>query len=200
MMRGPLIALACALILAGCTPEWTTEIDLETDTAEDADYSSADLMRISDEMVASIRAHGFAQSYAARHGGEKPVMILARALENKTDEHIDTRLVLEKIRTALIKGGVARFVDDKAFDQALDQLNMQATDLYDDTKAARIGRFVGAHYIMRGAISNIRKVDGRETRNYFNINMTIVDVETLLITWTDEVEFKRASTKGSMRW
>jgi hypothetical protein len=32
------------------------------------------------------------------HGGAKPVMILARALENNTDEHIDTRMILDKVR------------------------------------------------------------------------------------------------------
>ncbi len=193
-------ALLCVLLLAGCAPERTTEIDLATDKAEDADYSSSDLLLISDEMVTSIKANGFHQMYAASHNGQRPVMILARALENNTDEHIDTRMILDKVRTALIKDGVAQFVDDQAFDQALDQLNMQATDLYDDSKAARLGRFVGAHYIMRGSIGNIRKMDGRETRNYFLITMTIVDIETLLITWIDEVEYKRKSTKSSTRW
>jgi hypothetical protein len=190
----------CLLLLAGCAPEKTVEIDLETDKAEDADYSSADLLSVADQMVASIQSNGFTNLYAASHGGRKPVMILARDLINNTDEHIDTRMILDKIRTQLIKNGVAQFVDDQAFDQALDQLNMQATDLYDDTKAARLGRFVGAHYILRGSIGNIRKVDGRETRNYFLITMTAVDIETLLITWTDEVEWKRASTKSSTRW
>jgi uncharacterized protein (TIGR02722 family) len=192
--------LLLALLLAGCAPEQTTEIDLDTDKAEDADYSSSDLLLITDEMVTSIKANGFHQQYAAAHNGQRPVMILARALENNTDEHIDTRMILDKVRTALIKDGVAQFVDDQAFDQALDQLNMQATDLYDDSKAAQLGRFVGAHYIMRGSIGNIRKMDGNETRNYFLITMTIVDIETLLITWIDEVEYKRASTKGSVRW
>ncbi len=193
-------AILCVLLLAGCAPKQTWDIDLDTDTAEDADYTSSDLLSISEQMITSIKANGFAQHYAGMHGGEKPVMILARALENNTDEHIDTRMILDKVRTALIKDGVAQFVDDQAFDMALDQLNMQATDLYDDRKAAQLGRFVGAHYIMRGSIGNIRKMDGRETRNYFLITMTIVDIETLLITWIDEVEYKRGSTKGSVRW
>jgi uncharacterized protein (TIGR02722 family) len=193
-------ALLCLVFLVSCAPEQTTEIDLDTDTAEDADYSSADLLAIADEMVVSIKANGFYHQYAAANNGQKPVMILARAMENNTDEHIDTRMILDKVRTQLIKDGVAQFVDDQAFDQALDQLNMQATDLYDDAKAAQLGRFVGAHYIMRGSIGNIRKVDGRETRNYFLITMTIVDIETLLITWIDEVEWKRKSTKSTTRW
>jgi uncharacterized protein (TIGR02722 family) len=194
-----LIVLMSIMLIAGCARDYTKEIDLETDKAEDADYTSADLTRIAEEMVMSIQADHFYTSYMAEHGGQKPVMILARSLENNTDEHIETRMILDKIRTALIRDGVAQFVDDKAFDMALDQLNMQATDLYDNTKAAQLGRFVGAHYIMRGSIGNIRKIDGRETRNYYNITMTIVDIETLLITWTDEVEYKRASTKSSMR-
>jgi len=32
-----------------------------------------------------------------------------------------------------------------------------------------------------------------------NVTMNIFEVETLLIKWTDEVEFKRVSTKGSLR-
>jgi hypothetical protein len=198
-MKNLVALIAIALLLAGCAPKETREIDLATDTAEDADFSSADLFRITDGMVASIEANGFYRQYAATHGGEKPVMLLARALENKTDEHIDTRLVLEKIRTTMIKENMAVFVDDKAFDEALDQLNLQATDLYDNSKAARIGRFVGAKYILRGAISNLRKQEGRETINYMNVTLNIVEVETLLITWTDEVEYKRASTKGQYR-
>lgn len=198
-MKSCIALMAIALLLGGCAPEETRVIDLATDTAEDADFSSADLFTITDGMISSMEENGFYRQYAATHGGEKPVMLLARSLENKTDEHIDTRLILEKIRTGMIKENMAVFVDDKAFDDALDQLNLQATDLYDDAKAARIGRFVGAKHILRGAISNIRKQDGRETINYMNVTMNAVEVETLLITWTDEVEFKRASTKGQIR-
>ncbi|MBN1884877.1 MAG: hypothetical protein JW876_05085 [Candidatus Krumholzibacteriota bacterium] len=200
-MRRSLALFCCAalLFLVGCSRQETREIDLATDTAEDADFASADLFRITDGMVGSMQANGFLQAYRATHAGEKPVMLLAQSLLNKTDEHIDTRLILEKIRTQMIKQGMADFVDDQAFDMALDQLNMQATDLYDNAKAARIGNFVGAKYVLRGTITNIRKIDGRENINYQNVTLDIFEVETLLIKWTDEVEYKRASTKGTIR-
>ncbi|HSG27609.1 MAG TPA: penicillin-binding protein activator LpoB [Candidatus Krumholzibacterium sp.] len=198
MKKSILAVMMLAMVLGGCAGG-TREIDLATDKAEDADFSSADLFTITDQMVASMQANGFYQVYAARNGGEKPVMLLAKSLLNKTDEHIDTRLILEKIRTQMIKNNMAQFVDDQAFDMALEQLNMQATDLYDNSKAAQMGRFVGAKYILRGTITNIRKQDGRETINYQNITLDIFEVETLLIKWTDEVEYKRASTKGKIR-
>lgn len=197
-MRHALILALCLFVVAGCSKS-VTELDPATDPAEDADFSSADYFRITDTMMNSLEANGFFDRYRAEHTGERPVMLLAQSLMNKTDEHIDTRLILEKIRTAMIKEGLADFVDDQAFDMALDQLNMQATDLYDNMKAAKIGRFVGAKYVLRGSISNLRKVDGRETRNYMNVTLDVFEVETLLIKWTDEVDIKRASKKGLFR-
>jgi uncharacterized protein (TIGR02722 family) len=197
-MKKLLVPVLCLMFLAGCAGT-TKEIDLSKDTAENADFSSADLARITDGMMNSISANGFFQQYAAEHTGQKPVMLLAKSLLNNTDEHINTRLILDKIRTRMINGGLAQFVDDQAFDMALEQLNLQASDLYDNAKAAKIGKFVGAKYVVRGTISNIRKRDGRENINYMNVTMNIFEVETLLIKWTDEVEFKRVSTKGALR-
>ena len=198
-MKKLLVPGLCLLFLAACGGTYTQEIDLSKDTAENADFSSADLARITDGMLNSIQANGFFQQYLAEHAGQKPVMLLAKELKNDTDEHINTRLILEKIRTRMINEGTAQFVDDQAFDTALGQLNLQASDLYDNTKAAKIGTFVGAKCVLRGSIGNIRKRSGREDINYVNVTMDIFEVETLLIKWTDEVEFKRVSTKGALR-
>jgi uncharacterized protein (TIGR02722 family) len=197
-MKRVLVPIMCLLLVAGCGKS-TKEIDLSKDRAESSDFASADLQRITDGMMNSIGANGFFQQYAAQHVAEKPVLLLAKELKNNTDEHINTRLVLEKIRTRMINEGLAQFVDDQAFDLALEQLNLQASDLYDNTKAAQIGRFVGAKYILRGTISNIRKMEGRKNINYQNVTMDIFEVETLLIKWTDEVEFKRVTKKGIFR-
>jgi uncharacterized protein (TIGR02722 family) len=198
-MQKLLIPVLCLLFLAACGGPATREIDLSTDTAENADFSSADLARITDGMMNSLAANGFFQQYKAENAGQKPVMLLAKALKNNTDEHVNTRLILEKIRTRIINEGLAQFVDDQAFDQALEQLNLQASDLYDNAKAAKIGKFVGAKYVLRGSISNIRKMEGRTDINYMNVTLDIFEVETLLIKWTDEVEFKRISTRGKLR-
>ena len=198
MLRGCMVLLML-LLVAGCGGQTTKEIDLATDKAETSDFASADLQRITDGMMNSIAANGFFQQYAAANVGQKPVMLLAKELINKTDEHIDTRLILEKIRTRMINEGKAQFVDDQAFDMALEQLNLQASDLYDNAKAAQLGKFVGAKYVLRGSISNIRKVEGKENINYVNVTMNIFEVETLLIKWTDEVEFKRVTKRGSFR-
>ena len=198
-MKRTILLVLCLFLLTGCGGSKVREIDAATDPAEEANFSSADFFKITDVMMTSIEANGFFNLYRAEHGGEKPVLLLAKGLQNKTDEHIDTRLILEKIRTAMVKEGIADYIDDQAFDMALDQLNMQATDLYDNSKAAKIGRFVGAKYVLRGTISNLRKSGKREDINYMNVTLNIFEVETLLIKWTDEVDIKRASSRGMFR-
>ncbi|MCX5752875.1 MAG: hypothetical protein NTW97_04415, partial [Candidatus Krumholzibacteria bacterium] len=79
------IPVLCLLFLAACGGPATREIDIGTDTAEDADFSSADLARITDDMMNSLQANGFFQQYKAENAGQKPVMLLAKELKNDTD-------------------------------------------------------------------------------------------------------------------
>lgn len=173
------------------------DIDLKDDRAEDSNFSSSDLRDISKFMSDSIADSRFMKEYAAT---PKPVMMLSESLQNKTDEHIETRVILEKIRTKMINDGVARFIDDAAMEEALKNLSMQATDLYDNNKASQLGQFLGAKYLVRGAITNMRKRDSNVDINYFNITLTCVDLETLEIRWTDEKEMKRLAKRGKMRY
>ena len=89
--------ILCLVLLSGCGGSKVREIDAATDPAEDSDFSSADYFKITDVMMTSIEANGFFDRYRSEHGGEKPVLLLAKSLQNNTDEHIDTRLILVRM-------------------------------------------------------------------------------------------------------
>ncbi len=195
-MKKLFFVLVCLFIISGCATT-VKEVGREDYRAGDSDWDPADLIRVQEQMVNSVKNHPFFSPLI--QSGEPIVMLIVKKLQNKTDEHIDTRLILEKVRTGMIKQGVAQFVDDQAFDTALEQLNLQASDLYDNSKAARIGKFVGAKYILRGSIANIRKKSGRKDVNYMNVMLDIFEVETLLIKWTDEYDMQRITKKSIFR-
>ena len=69
-MKKLLIPVLCLLFLAACGSS-TKEIDISTDTAENADFSSADLARITDGMMNSLQANGFFQQYKAANAAAK---------------------------------------------------------------------------------------------------------------------------------
>ena len=196
LMRGVMMMSIMSLVILRCSSS-VEEISIE-ETQVDVDWSAKDLKMISEKMAFSIKSDPVTQSEVYKE--TKPRWILTKELSNDTDEHINTRVIMEKIRTQLVKGRVARFIDDMAMDNALDQLNIQQTDLFDSSKVSQLGRFVGAKFLLRGRISNLRKrTDDTEQVVYYNITLQVVDIETLEIIWTDEADMARRGEKSSIR-
>jgi len=193
------ILLLLSMLVVSCAKG--VKKDVKSITASeatiDADWSPEDVQKIRDYMVDSISNAKFIGSMKYRT--EKPRWMLAKELRNDTDEHINTRVIMERIRTKLINNGVGIFIDDEAIETVLKQLELQQSDLFDNDKAAKVGKFIGAKLILRGAISNIRKRTERTDINYYNITLQVVDLETLQILWTDEYEIGRKASKSRLR-
>ncbi len=165
----------------------------------DAEWSAKDLRRVARRMTRSIKSSRFVRSRKYRKA--RPRWILARDMANDTDEHINTRVIMEKIRTQLFKSRRIpfRFIDDQALDVVLKQLSLQQSSLFDSSKTAKIGRLVGAKLILRGRISNIRKRSASRNIVFYNITLQVVDMETSEIIWTDEDEISRSVGKSRFR-
>jgi penicillin-binding protein activator len=141
-------------LVAGCAPTIKYEIKDE-ETVTGSDWSAKDLKDVSDYMAGSVSRAAFIAS--AQYTNEKPRWMLARDMKNETDEHVNTRTIMEKIRTRLINGGIASFIDDQAVEDILNQMKLQQSGLFDSKTVAQVGKLVGAKLILRGTISSIRK-------------------------------------------
>ncbi len=195
--RSHLFLLIIIVILAaGCGPTVRHEIKDE-ETIIGSDWSAKDLKDVSDYMAASIKKSSFIAS--PQYTSEKPRWMLARDMKNQTDEHVNTRTIMEKIRTRLINEGVAGFIDDQAVEDILNQMKLQQSGLFDNKTVAQIGRLVGAKLILRGTISSIRKKTDRKDIIFYNITLQLVTIQTGEIVWTDEKEIQRLTTKSLFR-
>jgi penicillin-binding protein activator len=191
-----LFLLSAAFLLCSCGTT-VKHVISDEDTVTGSDWSAMDLKNVSDYMAESIAKA--ISSPGSELGQGSPLWILARDLRNDTDEHVNTRTIMEKIRTKLINDGIARFVDDQALEDILNQLQFQNSGLFDNKTVAKIGKLVGAKYILRGAISSIRKKTDRRDIIYYNITLQAVRVETGEIIWTGEKEVQRMTQKGLLR-
>lgn len=192
-----LLAIILAVVpLCNCATTIQSNIP-DSETVTGSDWSAKDLKDVTEYMAGSI------EQSAARPGSDlardKARWILAPDLKNDTDEHVNTRVIMEKIRTRLINAGVAKFVDDQALNDILNQLKLQQSGLYDTQTVAQVGKLVGAKKILRGTISSIRKRSERKDIIFYNITLQIVNIETGDILWTDEKEIQRLTTKGRFR-
>jgi len=188
-----ILAIFCCV---GCGASIRSSIS-DDETVTGSDWSARDLKEASDYMVSSIGQSHFLKRPG--YVGDVSRWMLAMDLKNDTDEHVNTRTIMEKIRTGLIKNGAAVFVDDQAVSDILNQLQLQQSGLFENRSAARVGKLVGAKIILRGTISSIRKRTSRKDIIYYNITLQVVNIETGEILWTDEKEIQRLTQKSMFR-
>ena len=186
------IALVC-LWCQGCTKrvEYGSPTAQETVTPA---FGSTDLQIIAAKMVRSLLSSPFIQE------GNQPVVLVGR-VRNKTDEHIDTKAITDKIRTTLVQSGKVRFVAGEVREEIEKELEYQAeSGNVSEATRKRIGEMVGPGYILTGEITNIRKEAGRRMDVYFLITLNLVDIETGLIKWADEKEIRKGERRPLFGW
>jgi len=190
-----ILILALQLIIF-CGGSQVRNEDVNNDQADDVGFSGKDLNEICEYMLKSVMDSAFYKEYIAQEKEKRQLFILAPKLENKTTQHIDSRGIIEKLRTQLINRGSIRFIDEKSIDDAMKQLELQSSDFFDNKQALRLGKLVGGRYLLRGSMREIAKRTDLKDKSYFMITLWIVDLETTEMIWTDEKEYQRVKEKS----
>jgi uncharacterized protein (TIGR02722 family) len=187
--RKTFILISVLLIaIAGCASK-TQYGDATAQETLTVDFGSTDLQMIAEKMVRSLLSSPVITQ------GKEPVIQVSH-LRNKTDEHIDTEAITDKIRTTLIQSGKVRFVAGEVRDEIIQELEYQRGSGYvDEATRKRIGNLIGADYLLMGEFTSIRKKAGRKEDLYYKITLNLVDIETGLIRWADEKEIRKAQTR-----
>lgn len=149
------------------------------------DFGSTDLQMIAEKMVQSLLTSPVIQERS------RPVVQVA-SVKNKTNEHVDTKAITDKIRTTLIQSGKVRFSAGESRDEVLKELEYQrgSGHVAPETRKAA-GKQVGADFLLTGDITEIKKAKGKQKDVYFKITMNLVNLETGLIDWADEKEIRK---------
>lgn len=159
-----------------------------------ADWGSTDLQLNAEKMVQSLLRSPVL--------GEKtrPTVALG-TIDNRTNEHIDTVLVLDKISTALVQSGKVRLVaTNQGQSEIGQQISHQQSGAVDATTAKAYGKQVGADYVLYGRLANIEKKGGNVEDVYYNLTLSLVNVETAILEWKEEKEIRKGTKKSTFGW
>ena len=193
-MKRHMMLLSIALVIifsSGCasTPNVSYGNPEQVETVT-TDFGSTDLQMIAEKMVNSLLATPLLQS------GKRPVMYVS-SVKNKTDEHIDTKSITDKIKVTLLKSGRVQFsAVSEANDEIIKQLEYQnLTDYVDPSTRKNLGKQVGADYFLYGEITSIKKKAGKVEDVYFKITLNLVNISTGLLEWADEKEIRKSAKR-----
>ena len=177
---GTVATLALAgLLLAGCEPE--VKYDDAGSLTVSKDFSDTDIRSSADELGASLGAFlEKNQDFAA--ATKKPVF-LALDIKNRTAKHLNTRIILDRIETAILKSGRVELVAGEARESLAKEYEYMASGNVDPTTQKAPGKQIGCDYVLVGAIENVPARTAQGKVDYYYIKLTLVHVTKGTKTW-----------------
>lgn len=210
-------AAAFALIsgtitLTGCssspTVSYANPNSVDTTTI---DFGSTDLQSITTKMVDQMlsspalaqlnRAHESSGVFDKKMVQPKPPVLFISSIDNRTDEHIDTKNITDAISTQLINSGKFRFIDMSQVNQVKKQLHyQQASDMVNPDTAVKVGRQIGAHFMLYGAISSIRQRNSSLESLYYQVTLKLLNIQSNIIVWQGQKDIRKTAKRKTFGW
>jgi PBP1b-binding outer membrane lipoprotein LpoB len=143
----------------------------------------------------------FLQGVASQGGSyAKPVVVVGRVYNN-TDEHINPDTFLGDIELAMVNSGRLKVVTNATFrnELAKEQAYQHGGSVDPDT-AARIGKQIGANFILFGTISKVRdRWEGKEVVLY-KVKLELNNITTSEKAWIGMKDIKKLKNQKKTAW
>lgn len=188
-----LVCLLCAMI--SCAGQSVYHDAGET-TQMGADFSDTDHRMMATYMYSSLQSR---LSKIMSPDAPTPVVALLR-VDNRTSEHIDTDVIIDKLQINMIKAGTLRFVDRSRIQAHAQEWDWGSGGMISSESVKQAGNVLGADYLIAGDLTSIKKYEGRTQLSYYRVSLRMLDVETTEVVWADEYEIKKKAKKGLLNW
>jgi hypothetical protein len=150
-------------------------------------------------LISSVLSKPWITAFVTKNSGKKPVVIVDD-VENRTDEHIDTKALTEFIRDELINSGKVSFLNESRRQKILDELKYQNSGAVSEASKKKTGKQIGADYLLGGGISSsVHTQDGLKTVTY-QTNLTLTNLETSEIEWSEKHLIKKRFNRSGSKW
>lgn len=186
------IVAALAVGVVGCASQvkYGDAGAVETTTT---DFGSTDLQQIAGKMVDSLLTFPPIVQITNKR---RPVMFVEK-IKNKTSEHIDTESVTDTISSKVLRSGKFRFVDMTKVAAVQKQMEFQNdSGMVSEASSMKMGRQIGAEYMMYGNLSSIKKSSSGDKDVYYKFTLKVMHVESGIIEWSDEKEIRKSKKKS----
>ncbi|UDQ99045.1 penicillin-binding protein activator LpoB [Lentisphaerota bacterium WC36G] len=139
-----------------------------------------------------------------RNDGRKNIVMVS-LVKNETTQHINTDILTNKIRRAILQSGLAMTttaisangMEDKATKQVRD---LSKDKMFDQKTVQKNGTVIAPDMSLAGKIIQQQTTQGRDKESYFFFHITLTDLKTGLAVWEDNVEVVKQETKPLLGW
>jgi len=201
MCSGLVFCLTAISLMSGCAA-FRVSVD-ERDPSQKggltAEYDHQDLLSLAKSMSEAILSSSFPPA------GEKTPILVELGIQNRTQDHLDMKALADTLTTKLLDSGKIQLVDSSTRDSLLREQGYQLANCTSETQT-KIGKQLGAKYMLTGSITEIQSESGRQVRVskqqdvYFQLTVKITDLETGLVKVSKQIDRLRRASKPLIGW
>lgn len=185
---------------ASCTPEFEGQYaDPDAQVIVDDKWNETDAHQTAISMINHMVGSAWLRDWKAANGGKKPTVVVMD-VENRTDEHLDVKALTEYISNELINSGRVSFVNKQDRQKLLEELQYQQSGQVSRETAKSTGRQIGADFVLGGGISSKVATQGGRKRVTYQTNLTLTNIETFQIAWSNLKEISKEFKRSGAGW
>ena len=178
------------LLIGACGPsKQVTRIDSDTTIDLSGRWNDTDSRMVAEKMISTCLGHEWIINHVD-DTGDRPAVIVG-GIRNKSTEHIATQTFISDIEMAFINSGSVRPVSSKS---ERDELREERADQSENASIEtikRMGRELGADYMMTGEINTIEDREGGKQVIFYQTNLTLTNIESNEKVWIGQEKIKK---------
>jgi uncharacterized protein (TIGR02722 family) len=189
-----LIGILLVFSLVGCAPTQVRRVDERAIIDLSGKWNDTDSQMVSDEMIRACLEHPWRGGFVEKMG-RLPVIVVGTVF-NKTDEHINPDTFIHDLERVLIDRDEVRFVSGGAIRDELRAEREGQQDFASPETRKRLREELGADFILQGTISKIVDMEGKQRVYFYQVDLTLTNIETTEKVWIGQKKLKKYVKKG----
>ncbi len=181
---------ALAVAPVACATKQVSRIDPAAVTDLSGRWNDTDSRLVARALIEQSLGGAWSRAYAQTHAGEAPAVIVGR-FANRSMDHIPVGTFVKDLENAYVTSGAVRVV---ASATEREEVRTERADQQQNARAgtrARIGQEQGARYMLQGELQSIEDGEGREKVVYYQVDATLVDLESNSKVWVGQHRIKK---------
>jgi hypothetical protein len=182
---------ALATIATACgSAKTVSRIDPNSVTDLSGRWNDADSRLVANALIEQSLGSPWSKRYSDAHAGKNPTVMIG-TFKNQSMEHIPVETFTKDLERAFVNSAQVGVVASKSDrDELRTERTDQQTNAAADTRA-RQAMEAGANYMLQGTVQSIEDSEGKEQIVYYQIDATLVDLESNQKVWIGQHKIKK---------
>ena len=190
------ISIVGAVLLSGCSTK-TQYDDINGQDTTNVGFNLTDLRATTEKMVDELLD---AKAIKRITAVDRPTLFFSN-IRNETHEHLNTSMLANTVQTKLIKSDIFQFTDMSQIKNIKEQAGYQNdSGMVDQDTAIKLGKQVGAKYMLYGAFQDIDQTGKKGFSNVHSkayvITLKMIDLETGIVIWQEDKQIRKSQTQS----